>query len=127
MERINNYTTYRYLEYTPRRAWETFETLANYDNTYGTSAASADERYERPAPSMPLYEPPKDVDPDLKDQFHNDQVCCLTKQVKFLSKNQPCMECGSVRHNTTACPHADQVQLAETHEEAKYAGGNYSG
>ena len=72
-ERINNYTAYRYIKYTPQRAWETFETLANYDNTYGTSAA-ATEGYQRPAPSMPLYEPPKEIDPEIREQFHNDQV-----------------------------------------------------
>ena len=121
-DRINNYTRYEYLTMPPSDAWGVLEKLTTYDNKYGSTATYEENPYARPAPSMPLYDPPKEIDPDVREQYYRDQNKKLIKQVKYLSVNQPCIECGSHRHTTTECPHTEQVRLAEHHEEAAYAG-----
>ena len=107
----------------PSDAWGVLEKLTTYDNKYGSTATYEENPYARPAPSMPLYDPPKEIDPEVREQYYRDQNKKLIKQVKYLSVNQPCIECGSHRHTTTECPHTEQVRLAEHHEEAAYAGG----
>lgn len=115
--RLNLHTDCGFLEMTPTDAWALLDKLTEYDAMYGTQEA-------RPS-GKKLYEPSNEIDPDVRKQFHDDETRRLKKQVSFLSRNQPCLECGSQAHNTIDCDNVSQVQRAEHYEEVSYMRGPY--
>ena len=56
----------------PIDAWGVLDKLTNYDNKYGSTTNYEENSYARPAPSMPLYEASKKIDPDVREQFYRD-------------------------------------------------------
>ena len=72
-----------------------------------------------------LYANRDEVDPDVKNQFLQDEVNRLRKQVSFLKSSQSCQECGSSAHSTSACTNIEQVRTAETIAEMNYMRGPY--
>jgi hypothetical protein len=119
-DRINLHTDCGFIEMDPDEAWALLDKLTNYDAMYGTQQV-------RP-PQRRLYDPKEaEVDPEVKFQFMQDEINRLKKQVSFFktSQSQPCQECGSSAHSTSACTNVEQVRAAETYAEANYMRGQY--